>query len=79
MGKPQKRLSATIPACLELKLNYNASRVFLFAKGWKSLAVIEALMFWIWIVNNDAELYNQMKENIKHVKYEDKPISKGII
>lgn len=60
------RLCAVVPRCLNLKFSYNASRIFLFAKGWKAMAIIEALKFWIWIVNNDPELYKQLKEQVKN-------------
>lgn len=60
------RLTASVPICLNLKLENKASRLFLFRKGYKRDAIVEAIKFWIWIVNNDSELYEQLKGHVKN-------------
>jgi hypothetical protein len=64
------RICGTIPRCLNIKFTYNASRIFLVTRGWKSQALTEAIKMWIWLINNDFELYKQIKENIKQNTYE---------
>jgi hypothetical protein len=59
------RFCATIPKCLNIKFSNNASRIFLFERGWKNNAIIEAIKMWMWVVNNDPELYHKLRDNIK--------------
>lgn len=69
MIKKTIKISASIPFCLNTKLEYNASRIFRFAKGYKRDAIIQAVKFWIWIVNNDPDLYEKLENETKTKEY----------